>query len=59
MKKSIEKWKANNEFALKLEIKSFNDQNLGPLRKISYNIRADLNTFIFKFVEHDGILFTM
>lgn len=59
MKKDIESWKANNEFALKLEIKNFNDKTLGPLRKISYNIRADLNTFIYKFVEYDGILITM
>jgi len=59
MKHDIESWKANNAFALKLEIKNFNDQNLGPLRKISYNIRADLYTFMFKFVEYDGILITM
>ena len=59
MKKDIESWKANHEFALKLEIKNFNDKTLGPLRKISYNIRADLNTFIYKFVEYDGILITM
>ena len=31
-----------NEFSVKLDLKTFNYEKLGLLRKISYNIRSDL-----------------